>query len=450
MGIKRGSIAKAFEITNANISFVSLVNKAANKKQFLITKAEEGKAAFRTYGKILKTDTEAHYVTGIVYEPMVEDTQGNYMTEAEIIKAAYSYAKNGMNADLQHNFVAMEGAAVVESYVAKCDEVINGQEVRKGTWIMTMEITDPEIFASIQKGDITGFSMGGVGQYSTEDVSLEEPVQKGGAFKQIAKRLGLGAIEKGAVKDSYFSRITSEAFWEAFYALQDVLLRWNYYADKREFEHDPEVIREALADFNEIVTDILTQPAAEAVAKSVDGIVKAGRVMSAANKETLKSIHESLGEFLEKLKDNEEEEIEVTKSEIQEIVKSAVAECMGTPAAQVSQETGDPEDITKQDIQEIVKQAIAGATNPQSAQPPTDEKITKAVVQEMIDSAIRKATGEEEPAQESGGVDMGEAITKAVAAAMEPFMKQAGLPTNLNNTNVQKAEEELHYMHGFI
>ena len=32
-------IAKAYAITDAKISFVSLVNKAANKKQFLITKS---------------------------------------------------------------------------------------------------------------------------------------------------------------------------------------------------------------------------------------------------------------------------------------------------------------------------------------------------------------------------------------------------------------------------
>ena len=46
---------KAKEITDARISFVSLVDKAANKRQFLIVKDEEGKAAFTTYGKIIKT-----------------------------------------------------------------------------------------------------------------------------------------------------------------------------------------------------------------------------------------------------------------------------------------------------------------------------------------------------------------------------------------------------------
>ena len=64
-------IAKAYAITDAKISFVSLVDKAANKKRFLITKSENGSASFATFGRILKADTDSHFVTGIVYEPMV-------------------------------------------------------------------------------------------------------------------------------------------------------------------------------------------------------------------------------------------------------------------------------------------------------------------------------------------------------------------------------------------
>ena len=107
-------VKKAKEITDARISFVSLVDKAANKRQFLIVKDEEGKAAFTTYGKIIKTDSESHFVTGVVYEPMVEDAHGNYMTADEIAKAAYWFAKNGNRVDLQHNFVSADGTAVVE------------------------------------------------------------------------------------------------------------------------------------------------------------------------------------------------------------------------------------------------------------------------------------------------------------------------------------------------
>ena len=56
------NINKAIEITDAKIQFVSLVDKAANKRQFLITKADDGQANFSTLGKILKVDDATHYI----------------------------------------------------------------------------------------------------------------------------------------------------------------------------------------------------------------------------------------------------------------------------------------------------------------------------------------------------------------------------------------------------
>ncbi len=38
------NVSKAYAITDAKIQFVSLVDKAANLKKFLITKAEAGKS----------------------------------------------------------------------------------------------------------------------------------------------------------------------------------------------------------------------------------------------------------------------------------------------------------------------------------------------------------------------------------------------------------------------
>lgn len=166
-------LKKAFAITDAKISFVSLVDAAANKHKFLITKQEDGKAGITTYGKIIKADAESHYVTGIVYEPMVEDTDGNFMTEEEIIKAAYWFAKNGDKVDLQHNFEPLSGATVVETWVAKADFEIEDTAVKKGTWLITVEITDDSVWKDIHDGKITGFSMGGVGQFSEEDTDLD-------------------------------------------------------------------------------------------------------------------------------------------------------------------------------------------------------------------------------------------------------------------------------------
>ena len=151
-------VEKAYEITDAKIQFVSLVDKAANKRQFLLKKADDGKAAFTTYGRIVKADADNHYVTGIVYEPMAEDTHGNYMTEEEITKAAYWFAKNGDKVDLQHSFEPLDGATVVENWIAKADFEIDGEIVTKGTWLMTVEVTDETVWEGIEKGDITALA----------------------------------------------------------------------------------------------------------------------------------------------------------------------------------------------------------------------------------------------------------------------------------------------------
>lgn len=409
-------IEKAYAITDAKISFVSLVDKAANKKQFLITKAEHGSASFASYGRIVNADADSHYITGIVYEPLTEDAHGNYMTEQEITKAAYWFAKNGNQVDVQHSFEPLEKAAVVESYVAPCDMSIGEQAIKKGTWMMTVEVDDPDIFEKVQKGEITGFSMGGVGKYSdTDDPLPEDGVAKAeeqqpakgmrGLVKKMAAALGFDVVEKGEVADNYTKRSQSDNFWTAFYALNDVLYQYNWVNDRWEFASDEETIRDALTDFNNIVTALLTE--GKPVAKSLEScaVVKAGKAMSKANRSTLQSIYTNLGEFLDKFPEEEQEETEVTKKEIEDTVAAAVAKALETQ------------------------------------QKPATDPVQKAA----------------EPAAEPAALtaeNVADVVAKAVAKAVAPVRKAAGLPTNLNDDGdpeedpVQKSEP--HYLAGIL
>ena len=67
----------ATEIVNAKISFVSLADKAANKKSFAIIKSAEN-PTFQRQVPILKTDEAKRIVTGIVYEPDVLDAHDEF------------------------------------------------------------------------------------------------------------------------------------------------------------------------------------------------------------------------------------------------------------------------------------------------------------------------------------------------------------------------------------
>lgn len=439
------NIEKAYAINDAKILFVSLVDKAANKKNFLITKSENGKADFQTNGRILKADEESHQVTGVVYEPMVEDTQGNYMTEAEIEKAAHWFMKNQGSVDLQHSFEPLEGAHVVESHVAKCDEEINGETVRKGTWVMTMEIEDQEIFDAIEKGELTGFSMGGTGVYSTEDVELPEPdsgLEKSsrgkGILKQLASLFGMDTIEKGDVKDRFNSRIKQDNFRTAFYTLSDYLFEgYNMSTGRWEPQTDEKLIAEALQDFMDIATSLLASGEPISKAMNAEPVEKAGKAISSKNLDTLRSIHESLGGFLSNFEETEDDD--VTKAEVESIVNEAITKAMnaqnGAQVALTAQGEGNPADV--------VNKATQGKSG-------VAEGITAETIQKMVDEAAQKAT---QPAEQTLNTaeEINTAIKEAVAKAMEPVLKSAGLPTNLNGNegDVQK-NNEVHYLHGIL
>ncbi len=425
-------LQKAYEITDAKIQFVSLVDKAANKRQFLLKKADDGTATFTTYGRIVKMDTENHYVTGIVYEPMVEDSQGNFMTEQEITKAAYWFAKNGDKVDLQHSFEPLSNAVVVENWIAKADFEIGGEKIQKGTWLMTVEVADESVWAGIEKGEITGFSMGGLGNYSEEDVSLEkankkEAVEKKGLLKQLAAALGLNVVEKGAMAELYDERSKGTLFWNALNTLEEVLHSYDNITGCRSFETNEDKIRECLEDFNQIITNILTGQ--ESIAKALytdqpEQIAKAGKKMSSKNKETLSGIYESLGTFLKEFDDQEEsekEENKVTKQEVSQIVEEAITKAMGNHQQESAGEVEKAAaEITPETVEKMVEAAIAKAMQPQQEEPP----VTAEQVQEMI--------------------------MKAVEKAVDPVLKSRGVPSNLNSSNVEKSAGEQHYLHGIL
>ena len=434
---KETMLKKAYEISNAKISFVSLVDKAANKKQFLITKAEDGKATFSTYGRILKADPESHFVTGVVYEPLVEDCHGNYMTEDEITKAAYWFAKNGDKVDLQHSFTAMEGATVVENFVAKSEMTIDDETIQKGTWLITVEVEDQEVWDAILKGEITGFSMGGVGIYSEEDVELDD-IQKNsvpnnepeseqkGILKKLAKMFGLEVVEKGAMTDKYLERVKSNNFWSAFNTLEDILRRYNWASDKYEFEDDEDKIREVLQEFNEIVVELLTQKSiTKALAESAkeNPVEKADKGLSKENQETLQEIYKSLGTFIGGIAE-QKEELDMDQKDVQKMIDEAIKKAAGTPQTQ---------------------EVTPAVTEPQG-----DAPLTADAVQKMITKAVQDALGEKEdptPVEKSLTADD---VQEMLKEALEPLMKSRALPGNLNNTHQELEKSETHYLHGIL
>jgi len=105
-------------------------------------------------------DDDERIVFGIVYEPDVEDTQGDQATAEEIRKAAYSFMENGQIYKVMHKGIAVE-ICVLETYLAPVEFQIGGEMIKKGTWVLGSRIPKGELWADIKSGDYTGYSMGG-------------------------------------------------------------------------------------------------------------------------------------------------------------------------------------------------------------------------------------------------------------------------------------------------
>ena len=166
--------------------------------------------------------------------------------------------------DIQHSFEPLDNAAVVENWVAKADFKLGDEVIKEGTWLMTVEVTDEGVWESIEKGEITGFSMGGLGNYSEEDVELDsvskqqETSEKKGLIKQLAAALGLNVVEKGAMAELYEQRSKGTLFWNAFNSLEEILYQYDNITGRWVYETNEDKVRECLEEFNQIITSILT------------------------------------------------------------------------------------------------------------------------------------------------------------------------------------------------
>ncbi|WP_411734894.1 XkdF-like putative serine protease domain-containing protein [Paenibacillus sp. M2] len=361
---------------DAKITHLSLVDKGANGVPFAIIKAA-GKNAIQKQVQIAKVDDTQHIVIGVVYQPDVEDVHGDMMDAVEIEKAAHLFMENQhtYNIDKQHDLDTDKGY-VVESYIAPCDMVIGDQVIAKGSWVAGVKVTDDDTWEDIQKGEITGFSMWGVGK--REEVEDEEEVSKG-LIHNIKKAINaaLSPIVKGAVADKYNKNRKNREFWAAQDALNAVLFRWDSWESG--METDPEVIREALQDFVEIAQDVLVQEdIVKAIGKPPEAIVKAGKKISASNLQHIDDAIATLTDLKNKTAPEEEpqEEEDLKPDDIVKAVQAAVAPI-------VKQMQGLAADVTELKKQDGGVDPDAGTPDAGNGSDPEANAVTDAIAKAL-------------------------------------------------------------------
>lgn len=113
---------------------------------------------------ILKVDAEKRLVTGIVLEPEKFDSQDHIYSAEEVRKAAHGFLA-GINQStttaIQHTDYSPK-VEVVESYLTPVAMTVNKRKVKKGTWAITVFVKDDDVWAKVQAGELTGFSIKGV------------------------------------------------------------------------------------------------------------------------------------------------------------------------------------------------------------------------------------------------------------------------------------------------
>lgn len=163
-------------IKKANITFISLVPKGANKIAPIFK--DDGSVEVRTLSKL---DDEKGELTAVVYAPELRDSQGD-IADAEVVKdMAHEFIANGASIDIRHDgkAVSREKARVAESFIVhKSDNRFHGWKDYDGnpvdltgSWATVIKIDDEGLRKKYRSGEWSGVSMGGTAVVEQEKES---------------------------------------------------------------------------------------------------------------------------------------------------------------------------------------------------------------------------------------------------------------------------------------
>lgn len=102
---------------------------------------------------------ELKQVTYVAMMPDSVDLHGDFTSAEEVRKACQNFNKSAKRANLFHK-VMTDSFEVLESYIAPTDFVLDDKPVLKGTWLMTLQVHDDEVWKYVKSGDINGISVG--------------------------------------------------------------------------------------------------------------------------------------------------------------------------------------------------------------------------------------------------------------------------------------------------
>lgn len=149
------------KLKNISVRFISLVDKAANHREFIFKSDGKPDGVLDGIIKIRKIDEEKRLVLGVVYTPYEVDTQGEYADAGTIERAAHNFLKNLLlhNVDTQHDFEPEKGY-LCESWIIRGVDPVFPDE-KEGTWAVAIYVEDDATWELVKSGDLAGLSFAG-------------------------------------------------------------------------------------------------------------------------------------------------------------------------------------------------------------------------------------------------------------------------------------------------
>ena len=262
----------ARELKNLKVTFVSLVKEGANMKHFFLMKSDEDKDpdVKKEFDVYVDKESEKQVVYGVVYEPDVVDTQGDFMKADEIEKSAWEFMSDFRNIDVGHDFNPGQGIPV-ESSIAPADFEVGGHIIKKGSWVLATKVND-DVWKEIKDGGITSYSLAGVIRNEKKKSDDKNFFVK---VLDVLKQLG---IEKGSQENTMnkeqIVEIVEEVFADHIAKVSDSIQKIEATLDTIQKQEgltvDSEIIKEhseAIKDFSEAfdqLSDVLVKSNAAA------------------------------------------------------------------------------------------------------------------------------------------------------------------------------------------
>jgi len=169
------------ESSDAEVSFVALVDKPAIEKNFL---------AFNAIPLQFAVNEEKRIISGpaMVAESLIyrRDEQGEYnvfFSAATIKEIALKFFKKDYqkNLNLFHDpSLPLNGVTIFESFISDKERGIQPmkgfEDLPDGSWFISAKVENDEVWAKIKSGEVKGFSVEGIFSYVKKQKTMEEQI----------------------------------------------------------------------------------------------------------------------------------------------------------------------------------------------------------------------------------------------------------------------------------